>query len=50
MSNFTEVHVMGAALFHADGQTDRHDKASNCIYGTEWKLLWPTNHTVYQPG
>jgi len=22
----------------------------DCLYGTEQKLLLPTNHTVYQPG
>jgi hypothetical protein len=26
--NFTKIHPVGAKLFHADGQTDRHDEAN----------------------
>ena len=29
--NFTRIHSVGAELFHADGQTDRHDE-SNCRF------------------
>ena len=25
-----KIHVVGAELFHADGQTDRHDEAQFC--------------------
>ena len=31
ISNFTKVCPMGAELFHADGQTDRHDEANSCF-------------------
>jgi hypothetical protein len=27
ISNFMKIHSVGAKLFHADGQTDRHDEA-----------------------
>ena len=29
MSNFMEIRPMGAGLFHADGQTGRHDEAES---------------------
>jgi len=29
ISNFVKIRPVGAELFHADGQTDRHDKASS---------------------
>jgi len=33
---FHEIHPVGAAFFHADGQTDRHDQATS--YSSQfWK-------------
>jgi len=29
--NFMEVRPVGAELFHADEQTDRHDEANSCL-------------------
>jgi len=29
ISNFIKLHPVGAKLFHADGQTDGHDKANS---------------------
>jgi len=29
--NFMKIRPVGAELFHADGQTDRHDKANSCF-------------------
>ena len=29
ISNFMKIRPVGAELFHADGQTDRHDEANN---------------------
>jgi hypothetical protein len=41
MSNIMKIHPVGANLFHADGQTDRHDEANShilkfceCLYFT----------------
>ena len=35
MSNFTKIRLVGAELFHADGQTDRRDEfekgSSRCV-------------------
>jgi hypothetical protein len=31
-SNFMPIRPVGAKLFHADGQTDRHDEASNKLF------------------
>jgi hypothetical protein len=28
MSNIMKIHPVGAKLFHADGQTERHDEAN----------------------
>ena len=36
ISNFIEIRLVGAELFHADGQTDRHDEAkSHSLYSCE---------------
>jgi len=32
MSNFIKIHPVGAELFHADGWTDRHDKARSHFF------------------
>jgi hypothetical protein len=29
MSNFVKIRSVGAELFHADGQTDRHDEVNS---------------------
>jgi hypothetical protein len=29
MSNFMKIRTVGAELFHADGQTDRHDETNS---------------------
>jgi hypothetical protein len=29
--NFTGIHLVGAELFHVDGQTGGHDEANSCI-------------------
>jgi hypothetical protein len=31
ISNFMEIHPLGAELFHADRQTDSHDKANSSV-------------------
>ena len=31
MSNFIKIRPVGAELFHADGQTDRHDESNSHI-------------------
>jgi hypothetical protein len=31
MSNFMKIRQVGAKMFHADGQTDRHDE-DNCRF------------------
>jgi hypothetical protein len=37
ISSFMKVHAVGADLFHADGQTDRHDKANSRFFQfCEW--------------
>jgi len=30
-TKFHEICLVGAKLFHADAQTDRHDKANSCF-------------------
>jgi hypothetical protein len=29
MSNFMKIHPVGAVMFHAEGQTARHEEANN---------------------
>jgi hypothetical protein len=31
MPNFIKICLLGAKLFHGDGQTDIHDKANTCF-------------------
>jgi hypothetical protein len=29
--NYHQIHIVGAKLFHADGQMDRHDESNSCF-------------------
>jgi hypothetical protein len=51
---FMKIHPLGAALFHKDGQTDRHDEANSCssqFCERAWKwpgtLMW-TKHITFR--
>ena len=37
-----KIHPVGAELFHADGQTDRHDEA-NSRFSEFFELAWKSN-------
>jgi len=43
VSNFTKILPVGAELFHADGQTDRHDAANS---PTRIKMLQNRNQLL----
>jgi len=39
ISNFTKIRPMGSELFHAGGQTDRHDEANSRFYAILRRLI-----------
>ena len=36
MSNFMKIHPVGAELFHADGETYRHDETNSLFFFSQF--------------